>query len=62
MYALAIGLSSDHAAASEITSLVSNRDPRHLFSLANFRDFQSMVQTVKDKQEVNQCQPIVANS
>ena len=62
VYALAIGLSSDRAAASEITSLVSNRDPRHLFSLANFRDFRSMVQTVKDKQEASQCQPIVVNS
>ena len=59
VYALAIGLSSDQDAASEITSLVSDRNPRHLFSLANFRDFQSMVQTVKDRQEVSQCQAIV---
>ena len=61
VYALAIGLSSDRAAASEITSLVSNRDPRHLFSLANFRDFQDMIQNVRNRKSANQCQQIVNN-
>ena len=61
VYALAIGLSSDPGATTEITSLVSNRDPRHLFSLANFMDFQDMVQKVRNRQNVTQCQQIVSN-
>ncbi|KAK7108127.1 uncharacterized protein [Littorina saxatilis] len=61
VYALAIGLSSDQAARNEITSVVSDNDPGHLFSLANFLDFQDMVHRVQDRYDASQCQDIVVN-
>nr|KAG5710985.1 hypothetical protein BaRGS_013719 [Batillaria attramentaria] len=57
VYALGIGIGNDPDAASEIQSIVSNQDPRHLFSLANFQDFEVMVRNVQAASD--KCQEIV---
>nr|KAG5710987.1 hypothetical protein BaRGS_013721 [Batillaria attramentaria] len=61
VYALAIGLGNNADAAVEIQSVVSNQDPRHLFSLANFMDFQSMAEQLKTQSDPEKCQEIVVN-
>nr|KAG5710986.1 hypothetical protein BaRGS_013720 [Batillaria attramentaria] len=61
VYALAIGLGNNADAAVEIQSVVSNQDPRHLFSLANFKDFQSMAEQVKAQSDPEKCQEIAVN-
>jgi hypothetical protein len=60
VYALAIGLAGNPAAAAEVTSFVTDRDARHLFSLASFFRFQDMVRSVQSRQKPSNCQPITA--
>ena len=59
IFALGINVAQDSHAQREIESLVSNEDPRHLFSLANFQDFESMVHSLKEMSNAEDCLPVV---
>ena len=59
VFALGINVAEDSHAQREIESLVSNEDPRHLFSLANFQDFESMVKTISKRADDQDCLDIV---
>ena len=52
-------MAQDSHAQREIESLVSNEDPRHLFSLANFQDFESMLRSLKEMSNAEDCLPLV---
>ena len=42
-------------AKQEIQSIVSNKDPRYLFSLANFQDFESMIKSIRERADDQDC-------
>ena len=61
VYALGINVAQDSHAQREIESLVSNEDPRHLFSLANFQDFESMVRSISERSDEQDCLDLVGD-
>lgn len=62
VFAMAIGVGSDMDARHEIQTIVSSQDPRHLFSLANFQDFEDMVKLINTKKTVGACQDIIVGT
>lgn len=60
VFALGVGLANDTQARMEVNSVVSNKDPRHIFSIERFQDFKDMVQSIRDRLDGQKaCLPIV---
>lgn len=62
VFALGVGVANDTAARWELNSVVSNRDPRHIFSLLRFQDFKDMLQSIQHRRGQDSCLPIVADT
>ncbi|PVD28819.1 hypothetical protein C0Q70_11414 [Pomacea canaliculata] len=60
VYALGIGIAKDAAARSQVTSVVSNEDPHHIFALERYVEFKDMISFIRDKQQGKPCVPIVS--
>jgi hypothetical protein len=59
VFALGVGLANDTAARWELNSVVTNHEPRHIFSLARFQDFKDMLDSIQRRQGEQPCLPIV---
>ena len=59
VFALGIGLANDTEARWELNSVVSDSDPRHIFSLERFQDFKDMLFSIRERQQTLPCLPIV---
>lgn len=59
IYSLGIGIAGDVTARAQVTSLVTNQDPHHIFSLARYMDFKEMVDYIKYRQDGQTCTPIL---
>ena len=59
VFALGVGLANDTEARWELNSVVSDSDPRHIFSLARFQDFKDMLESIGERQKTLPCLPIV---
>ncbi|KAK7094910.1 sarcoplasmic reticulum histidine-rich calcium-binding protein-like isoform X2 [Littorina saxatilis] len=59
VFALGVGIANDTEARWELNSVVSNSNPRHIFSLARFQDFKDMLESIEDRQETLPCFPII---
>lgn len=60
VYALAIGIADDASARQQITSIVKNQDPHHIFSLARFSDFKTMINYLLSRKMDQACIPFVS--
>nr|KAG5706666.1 hypothetical protein BaRGS_005736 [Batillaria attramentaria] len=59
VFALGVGIANDTEARWELNSVVSNNEPRHIFSLERFQDFKDMMDSIKERQKTLPCLPIV---
>ena len=62
IYALGVGIAGDVAARAQVTSLVTNEDPHHIFSLARYVDFKEMIEYIKYRQDGQTCTPIISQT
>lgn len=59
IFALGVGIANDTEARWELNSVVSNNEPRHIFSLERYEDFKDMTRSIHERQKTVPCLPIV---
>ncbi|XP_055958033.1 collagen alpha-1(XII) chain [Patella vulgata] len=58
VWALGVGLATSPAAKKEVESVVTDRNAKHIFSLAQFTDFKAMIDNIKARGTSDPCQKI----